>query len=420
MSISTAFVARAQGLELTVPAAPERLHGNPTFTGYQARRSEYRGRVQGNASQLLGGRSLAPGFDLKGLSARADSKTPVTQVAHDASMVWEWAQALARLDGSARADALVPMASQALTFFYSEIYEIQHANLPAWEGEYLRIDKRPAAASEQLVWYEKDLVGVARAASTYDTTKIPLVGGPAAQANVVNVMPFLVGMQMNFMDIRREQLSRMNGKPDFQVYQSKVNACQRVLAEAANFAWLYGDTGAGLTGLMNNDNIAMIQIVGAWSGKTALQMLDDLQTMAQSIPNATQGQLGDYRNIRILLPPDQFDRANLAPVTSAGSISVIQYFEQMYKGVKIVKQYDLAAANSQLWIGGPQGLARDRAVITYMDGDDSADPMFTLPQMIEIPAPPRQDGLGETTFFHMRIGGMKLPDARRVRFAEGL
>lgn len=422
MSISQAFTERARAEGLKVPAAPAYLQGNPEFASYLGRRNDYRARVQGGVQTLESGRSLAPGMDLRTLSARSDSKD-TRKIATDASMVMDWAKALARLDNdqyTARADALVPMASQALTFFYNEIYEIQHANLPAWEGEYLRIDRRPSPAAEQLVWYEKDLVGVARAASTYDTTKIPLVGGPAAQANVINVMPFLVAMQMNFMDLRREALSRQNGKPDFQIYQSKVAACQRLLAEAANFAWLYGDTAGGLDGLMNNPSIAMINIVGAWSGKTALQIADDLQTMVQAIPNASQGQLGDVRNIRILLPPDQFDRANFLPITSAGSVSVIDYMMNNNKGLKIIKQQDLAAANSQLWIGGPQGLARDRAVITYMDGDDSADPMFTLPQPIEIPAPPRQDGLGETTFFHMRIGGAKIPDGRRIRFAEGL
>ena len=32
----------------------------------------------------------------------------------------------------------------------------------------------------------------------------------------------------------------------------------------------------------------------------------------------------------------------------------------------------------------------------------------------------KQDGLSETMFFHARAGGAKVPDARGIRFIEGL
>ena len=38
----------------------------------------------------------------------------------------------------------------------------------------------------------------------------------------------------------------------------------------------------------------------------------------------------------------------------------------------------------------------------------------------EMPAPPRQTGMGETTFYHARFGGMMVADARRMRYVVGM
>jgi hypothetical protein len=37
-----------------------------------------------------------------------------------------------------------------------------------------------------------------------------------------------------------------------------------------------------------------------------------------------------------------------------------------------------------------------------------------------MPAPPRQTGMGETTFYHARVGGMRVADARRMRYVVGM
>ena len=88
------------------------------------------------------------------------------------------------------------------------------------------------------------------------------------------------------------------------------------------------------------------------------------------------------------------------------------------KGITIEEEQSFASANSQIYTGGPLGLSRDRGLILYNQGDDTRDPSFVLSQVIEMPSPPRQNGLSETMFFHARAGGCKVPDARGIRFID--
>lgn len=322
-----------------------------------------------------------------------------------------------------RADGLVPMASQALTYFYNEVYQIEHADLPAWQGDILKIDRTIDPAAENYVWYEKDILGVARASNSYAAEDIPIVAGPSAFPNRGNIVPALVGMELNFMDMRRAALAARNGKPDFDIDRSMSEACMRSLAEFGHFLWLYGDSVLGIDGLHNHPAVQTITLAGGpWSGKTPAQILTDLTTMLFTIPNTSQGQLGDLKKIKIFLPMAQWQQANTQPITAAGDESVLSYFKKInsLRDDQVVWMAELAAANSQVYTGGPQGLSADRALVIYQTGDMRSDPVFVLPQDIEMPAPPRQNGLSETTFYHARFGGMKLPDARRLRYVAGL
>lgn len=324
----------------------------------------------------------------------------------------------------ARLDATVPMASQGLTYIFPEVYRFQHNSLPCWDGEFLKINRSIAPAANEYVWYETDNVGVARASSSYDVTTIPMVQGPIASDNKGLIVPFLVGMETNFMDPRREAFAVSMGKPDFQIEQMKRQTCDRVLAEAADNLWFGGDPTLGIDGLMNSPVVETITISGTWASKTALQILDDLKLMVWSIANRTAGALGDLGKIRIILPPDQYQKL-ITPQTAAGSASIMEYFIEFFRKAdhgtpKIEMQFRLAASNSYAYNGGPNILAEDTAIILYETGNPMEDPTFVLSQPIEVPAPVRNTGVGDVTYYHMRCGGMMLPDARRMKYVVGL
>lgn len=418
MSIVAHFMATAAAHGLRVPAAPGvGLAQTSAYRHVQAMQRQRRSRIDA----LVSGRTAAAERLYR---QRFDSeRTDVADHAREIALKAEWAEHIAAVTGE-RVDSLVPMASQALTSFFSQVYEIKHNDLPAWEGNILRVDRTSVdPAANEYVWYERDLVGVARAGSTYDVTTIPMVAGPAAQANRGTIVPFLVGMDVNFMESRREALARSNGKPDFQIEQGKREACERSIAEAINAQWMYGDTTLGIDGLFNNPGISTYTVLGSWASKTALQIYDDLQGMFNAIKNRTAGQLGDGRRLKIILPPAAYDRL-MIPITAAGDKSVLAYFVESNasRGATIntvVEQQAFASANSQIYNGGPLGLSTDTGLIVYDQGNDASDATFVLSQDIETPAPSRETGVGSVVYYHARAGGLRVPDARTLMYVIG-
>lgn len=339
----------------------------------------------------------------------------------------QWNSQVARF---VKQDGLSPMASQALTYFFQQIYQIRHAKLNAWNGEYLPINTNIDRAANDFVWYEEDLQGLARAASTYSPDKITLVAGPSGHANRGKIVPALCGYEVNFMDARREALAARNGKPVFRTEQKKLKACHQVLAEFFNALWLWGDPGLGIKGLHNDSRIQVVSLPnGDWANATGLQIKDDLVFMVDFIAQQSRGDLGDHAKLKLRLARQWDTRARNAPVTSAATgtaASAMSYVQDSFKmrDNQFVALDELAAAQSEAYVGGPQNLSRDRAVMTYFDDgasdpDMSGDPAFTLSQPIELPDAPKQTGTSRVQFLHARGGETMIPDSRRIVIFEG-
>lgn len=428
MSLQEYFGAYARSNGLRLPALPgaDLVGRTPEYrhVAHQAARRQARVR------EFLAGRPVIPGRRLDSLDAAekvdaAGKALSRYQIADREARVAEWAEFFGeslRRDGlPVRLDGTVPMAAEGLTSFFPTPYEVQHMNLPAWDGEILPIDRRVDPAAEDYVWWETDLVGVARAANSYDRTTIPMVAGPAAQANRGTIVPALVGMEVNFMDARRAALARDNRKPFFDVDRRKEEACRRALAEFFHFLWLFGDVTLGIDGLFNHPGVGAITIVGTWATKTPLQILADMNLIVNTIPNDTGGALGDRKRLKIMLPPAQYQAAAQAPVTASGDKSVLSFFLETWNlaPTQVVEVQQFAAANSQIYNGGPNGLAQDTGIVTYDRGNIDDNPSFVLSQDIEVPAPPHETGLSTVTYYHARGGGLRLPDARAIRRISG-
>lgn len=457
MSLQSYFVERATSQGLRFPGAPgAAIEQTAAYRGVWHRLQQRKATT----AAILAGKSL-------GGIARVDASSPTALAdAEFMARTAEWAEFLGSLPGMAgdykrldsaarpkqmiadgrafakhfsglgnaarfrmdaqRMDAVVPMASQGLSFILPEVYKYQHNDLPMWDEQVLKIYRGADPAANEVVWYEMDNVGVAQAGNSYDRTTIPMVAGPLASDNKLLIVPALVGMETNFMDMRRAAMAERMGKPDFQIEVMKREACERALAEFFDNLWFAGDATLGIDGLMNNPSVSTLGLTaGAWSGLTALGILADLNSMAYAIYNNTAGALPDLSKLHIYLPPTQYQRATSIPVTAAGSTSVLEFFMNSMKaggqGVpKVSMQPRFAAANSQIYNGGPTVLSQDTALIVYQDGDPNKDPTFVLTQPIEVPAPVVNTGLGDVTYFHARGGGLKMPDARRMLYVTGL
>lgn len=437
MSLTTIFTARARGEGLI-----------PGFGGAITSSSEYQAVLRAGAIRRQRAQHMLAGKDLAGLRLDGAPAERRDSIAAENAYAYEWAEYLrgrfgkysTRLDdhihGGAthavsylrqlvRADATVPMASQGLTYIAPEVYKIRHPDLPCWEGKILDIDKRSDPAAETYAWYEMDNVGVARAASSYSITDIPMVNGPIASSNVGQIVPAMVGMETNFMDPRRAAFAASMGKPDFMIEVMKREACEKALAQFFNSLWFGGDSTLGIDGLMNNPIVETLPISGGtWAGKTSLQIFDDLNTMTWAIYRRTQGSLPDFGKIEITLPDGQYSLLS-QPMTAAGTQSILAYFMETFAAggngtPKIRPESLFTAANSYAYNGGPAILSEDTALITYREGNLDRDPTFVLSQPIEVPAPVRTTGVGDVTYYHARGGGLKLPDAQRMLYVVGL
>ena len=323
-----------------------------------------------------------------------------------------------------RLDSAIPMASQALVSIYKQVFEIEHSELAAWSGKILAIDSQVDPAAQQAVWYESDIAGAPRAASTYDLTSIPMVNGPVASQNVIGIVPALVGWETNFMEQRYAKLAKQNNKPDFMLDARKIETCKMVIAQFFNALWLYGDPSRGIDGLHTSPVVGSITAPsGPWSGLSDAQIRDELTKMLFWITDRTNGRLGDIKRVQIQLPPSQFNRIHQPTFVPGGFVGV-SIWESFAKANGLsddqcIKVYEYASANSEVYTGGPSGLAADRAYVVYKKGD-MWDPCFIYSQKIEIPAAPRMTGLGEVTYMHARGGGVRIADAQRVFAYDGL
>ena len=431
MSIVTHFasIARGHGLIGHFGAAASSL---PSYGELQQLSQVRRARTDALLrGQAVGGRKLdgAP-------AERRDS------IAKDTAAALEWAEryemtfgpgagkaflnlASGQRQDGAKLDTMVPMASQALTHFMPTVYEIQHPDLVCWEKKILGVDTSISPAANEVVWYDLDNMGSARVSNTYDLTTIPMVPGPQVSDNVIKIVPGMVGFSTNFMDPRREALASSNGKPDFDIEGNKRRACERSLAEFVDALWWAGDGTLGIDGLMKNPFVETSALAGGpWAGKTALQILDDLIAMVWSIPNRSIGTLQDLGKLTMWLPPSQYQLL-MQPITAAGDTSILAYFVEFFqqsgRGVpKVMFDWRFSATSSQVFNGGPQVLDEDTALIVYQEGNKDRDPMFILPQDIEVPTAVRMTGVGDVTLYHVRAGGLRLPDARKLLYIVGL
>lgn len=320
-------------------------------------------------------------------------------------------------------EADITMAAEGLTHFFTAVYERKFPKLAAFSGLILPISKEVHPGAETYQWWERELLGQAVTASTYDEYSIPMVGGPKATATIGRIKPFLNGYKTNFRTKIREALARKNGKPDFRVDQGKADAAYLGHAEAINALWLWGDLDWGIPGLMKETRIRVIQApLGLnnsplWSQKTADEVVFDLMTMANSLHQLSNR----TRTARkILLPTLQHDYIAGTPRGSGTDTTILGFVTNALKEKRMPIEFlgldELNVAKSTAYNGGPPNLVFDRAVI--IDTDESAA-CFELPVAPEQPMAPKQTGLGEVTFMHSRAGGLRLEDAQSIVFFDG-
>ncbi len=252
---------------------------------------------------------------------------------------------------------------------------------------------------ETFKFKQYDMAGVALIANNY-TDAIPMVNVRGKEFRVA-IKPVVDGFQYSIQEI---QNARRNGMP---LEQREANAARRAIEEKIDAIIATGDSDTGLLGLLSLTNTIVYTPPNGtsghtqWSTKTPLEILADLNALANTIVSTTnEVEIPDT----IVMPTIQRQLIANTPISLAGatSVSIEEYFLKTNNYIKeIVSWYKCKGAGAS---------GTDRAVAYRRDPDaiQAVIPLeaeFLPPQPVgfvfKIPAHARTAGV--VTYYPMSI-----------------
>lgn len=278
----------------------------------------------------------------------------------------------------------------------SKTYDVVKAPLKAFE--LIPVSTEAGAGAETIAYEQYDEVGVAKIIANYaDDLPRADVKGKEFFARVKSV-----GNSYGY-SLQEVRAARMAGKP---LEQRKANAAARAQRETWNRIAFYGDAEAGLQGFLTNPNIpdgSVAQGAGAgnpraWSGKTPDEILKDMNEIANSIVDVTNGA---ERPDTLVLPIAQYTHIASTPRSSTSDTTILDFFLQNNPFITAV-EWANELDSAQLAANGVSGFTGDVMVAYRRDPDVLT---LEMPVMFE-QLPVQEKGLEYTVPCHSRIGGV--------------
>jgi hypothetical protein len=158
-------------------------------------------------------------------------------------------------------------------------YDVKYPELKA--RTFIPVDNSADPGAETITYRQYDQVGIAKPAGNYagDSPRVDVFGKEFTQ----KVNGWRDSYGYSTQDIRR---SRFAGTD---IDMKRAQAARRAMEEALDVFAASGNTALAVTGLTNNTNIPLVVLpnLGAWSGLTPTQILDNLNTLEASIVTTT-------------------------------------------------------------------------------------------------------------------------------------
>jgi len=188
----------------------------------------------------------------------------------------------------------------------------------------------------------------------------------------------------------------------------RAMAARRSLAEALNTMALVGYSPKGIKGLFNLANTVTATVPNGaggsplWTLKTADEILTDLFTMADSIPNAT---LDIEAPKRLVLPKASIRLLSSKRLTSSVSDkTILQFFKEQRPNLEIMGANYLGTAGAG---STKRAVSYDPAMVTWL----GSIPFETMPLEIE--------GFRFIINCRARGGGVYTPYPKSVQYTDG-
>lgn len=302
------------------------------------------------------------------------------------------AQAGIRMDAGETAHLL-----RQLEFVKAQTFDILHAQLKA--RQFIPVSNEAPPGAESITYRQWDEFSMAKIIANY-ADDLPLVD-VAVKEFTVPVKSLGKAYQWSIQDLRRASLA--GSQLDVRRARAARMAIERAIDEIAAF----GRADAGLPGFLNHANVPLVApVTGTWATATAAQILEDLNTLVQSIVETT---LEVHVPDTLLLSTASFGIIAQRPVSTTTQTTILQSFLTNNPYIRNVDQWTrLNSANAAGT--GPRAVAYVR------------DPMvlqLEIPQEFE-QFPPQSRNLSFVVPCHARIGGVQMHYPLAVAYMDGI
>jgi hypothetical protein len=272
-------------------------------------------------------------------------------------------------------------------------------------NELFPINTEVGEGAESFTYRVYEDEGIAEFLSSYAKDEFPAVGtiGKEVTAPVRHI-----GAQYGFseQDLRA---SKMAGS---KISASHALAARRSHEIKKDQVAFFGDKERGVVGVLTQANIPESNTTnGAWdaSGKTAEQILEDLNSMLEAMTDDTNGK--EVPN-RLVLPPKALSIMKNTKLADSDS-TVYKFFTDNNPEIKVYSSHLLKGVTEV-----PSGTVSATNVALLYSYDPSA-----LEYVIPMPFkqhPPQKEGLQYTVYTEERLGGMKIERPLSIHIMKGL
>ena len=281
----------------------------------------------------------------------------------------------------------------------AKTYDVKYPNLQA--RSLLPVSHETPPGAETVKFNSFDMVGMAKIVASYADDF------PRADVRVAEIRQVIksIGSAYGF-NVQELRAAAMAGLP---LEQRKANAARRAVEQKIDSIAALGDSVNGLTGLLNIANALTYTIPNgaaasqAWSTKTGLEILADMNLAAAKIVSTTN----DVEHpSTIVIPINQFAIISMTPVNTGIPATILQHFLASSPWVKeVIPWYRMTGAGS----GGS-----DRMLVYDKDPDHL---WLEMPQEFE-QFPAQQKSLSFVVPCHARTGGVLCAYPLSVLYAD--
>lgn len=220
--------------------------------------------------------------------------------------------------------------ARQLEHIKSKTYDVKYPELKA--RQLIPVSREAGAGAMFITYRQYDQSGFAKIVASYaDDLPRADIKGSEFQAKVVRLGD---SYGYNIDEIKAAQFAGLA------LEQRKANAAKRAIAQLENDLVWFGDSAAGMNGLLSHPNIGSYTVpndgTGAsklWSTKTADQILRDLNEMVNKVVADTKGvHIADS----LLLPVEKYTYIASTRLSTASDTTILDYFKQHNPFIKNV------------------------------------------------------------------------------------